>query len=77
MGREYITSEELELEKCPYCGSTRLRVEVARKVIYEEVWDAGNSYTTLDSDPLDVEWEVIYGVECADCGEDLSEEAGL
>jgi DNA-directed RNA polymerase subunit RPC12/RpoP len=31
VGREYITPEELSLERCPYCGSSRFKVEVAKR----------------------------------------------
>ena len=77
VGREYITPEELSLERCPYCGSSRLKVEVAKKAVYSEVWDAADGCRVLESRLEEVEWEVIYGVGCADCGEDLSEEAGF
>jgi hypothetical protein len=77
MGREYITPQELKLRKCSYCGSTKLRVKLERTIEYEEVWDAAHQYKTLESEQVELINEFIHGVECADCGESLSDAAGL
>ncbi|RLE87711.1 MAG: hypothetical protein DRJ67_04115 [Thermoprotei archaeon] len=79
MGREWIHLDELELpEKCPRCGSRRFIVYGAKKVEYKEVYEVvGGEVRLVDSEQTDIEWEVAYGVECAECGEDLSELAGF
>ena len=78
MGREYISASELKPIKCPYCGSKRIKIYGARKMIYEEEID-GETLRTIEAttEYTDIEWDVIYGVECAECGEDLSELVGL
>ena len=76
MGREYIPASEFEPTRCPYCGSKRLRIYGARKMEYEEVYDVASG-TVEDCKYTDTEYDVIYGVECAECGADLSGEYGL
>jgi DNA-directed RNA polymerase subunit RPC12/RpoP len=74
MGREYIHEKELRLERCPYCGSNTFRITVGRKVeaVEKWVWNGGG-YEVIDGGNEEVDWEVIYGVSCADCGENLWE----
>ena len=76
MGREYILVSEFEPARCPYCGSRRLKIYGAKKMEYEAVYDV-ISKTVEDCEYVNTEYDVIYGVECAECGEDLSEKYGL
>jgi DNA-directed RNA polymerase subunit RPC12/RpoP len=79
MGEEWISLDELKFpEKCPYCGSRRFKVYGARKVEFEAVYEVTDEgIKTIDDQNVDCEYEVAYGLECDECGEDLSEEAGL
>ena len=79
MGRGWIHLDELKFpNKCPKCGSRRFIVEGARKVEFVRVYEVTDRGVKLvDSKDEGVEWEVAYSVACAECGEDLSEEAGF
>ena len=72
MGLEYVFASELRLERCPHCGSNTFNVSVGRKVEAEEkwVWEDGKR-RVLERTSENLEWEAIYGVRCANCGEDL------
>jgi rRNA maturation protein Nop10 len=79
MSREWIHLDELKFpEKCPYCGGKRFRVVGARKVEFEAVYEVTDGgVKTVDNMNMDCEWEVAYSLECDECGEDLSEQAGF
>jgi DNA-directed RNA polymerase subunit RPC12/RpoP len=79
VGREWIYLDELEFpSKCPKCGGRRFRVEGARKVFFEAVFEVTDeSIKTVEDHNTDVDWEVAYSLECAECGEDLSDEVGF
>jgi len=79
MGKDYIHLDELNFPRvCPSCGSTKFLVEGAKKIYYTEWYEVTEDGVKLvDSSPYHVEWEVAYGIECANCGEDLSDLAGF
>jgi DNA-directed RNA polymerase subunit RPC12/RpoP len=79
MSKEWIDLNELEFpSKCPKCGSRRFRVEGARKVFFEAVFEVTDKgIKTVEDYNTDVEWEVAYSLVCAECGEDLSGEVGF
>jgi len=78
MGREYILASELRPIRCPCCGSRRVKVYGARKMEYEEEID-GETLTPIvgSTEYISVEWDAIYEISCAECGEDLSDLADL
>jgi DNA-directed RNA polymerase subunit RPC12/RpoP len=79
MGRDWMYLDELKFpKKCPYCGGNRFVVEGAKKVEFEATFKVTEKgIETEDEQNTDIEWKVAYGLICADCGEDLSEEVGL
>jgi len=78
MGREYIPSSELEPIKCPYCGSKRIKIHGARKMEYEEEIDGETLAPIVGStEYISIEWDVVYGASCAECGEELDDLIGL
>ena len=80
MGREYVSVTETHFpEKCPECGSRRFKAETASKIIHESIfeWDKDGSVREVEAIPIDQEWQVILGLECEQCGTDLSELIGL
>ena len=79
MGREWMYLDELEFpSKCPNCGGRKFIVYGAKKIVYKETYEVTDeNIKLLNSEQEDVEWEVAYGIECAECGEDLSEYVGF
>jgi hypothetical protein len=72
MGLEYVFASELKLRACPYCGSNTFNVTVGRKVEAVEKWSwEDGKRRVLEKTNESVEWEAIYGLKCANCGEDL------
>jgi len=66
MGKEYIVMSELPRRlRCPYCGSTHIAIHGARKVefVIEE-----NDGEKINESQTGIEWEVVYGVACLECG---------
>lgn len=65
MGQEYITRFELpEKLRCPECGSKNIKIYGAKKVEYVDKTNCWGDVETIDEDQ---DWDVVYGVECADC----------
>jgi hypothetical protein len=66
MCMEYI-ERELVPEKlvCPSCGSRHVKLYGARKVEYELEEDDGKK---VCKEQVGVGWDVIYSVECLECG---------
>lgn len=79
MGREWLYFDELKFPgKCPFCGSKRFVVEVARKVEFETMYKVTDEGIKLEGEKeINIEWEVVHGILCAECGEDLSDKAGF
>jgi hypothetical protein len=81
MGRAWIDLDEvvnLLPKRCPNCGGHRFVIEGARKVEFEAVYEATDEGARRMSErDTGCEWEVAYGVACADCGEDLGELVGF
>jgi hypothetical protein len=75
MSGKWINLDDLEFpSRCPYCGGNRFVVEGARKLFFEATYRVtGESVELLDDVNTDVDWEVAYSLECADCGRDLTE----
>lgn len=66
MGLDYIQYMELPRKlTCQNCGSTHIKISGARKVIYELEEQNGEK---INEEQVDIEWDVVYGVECVDCG---------
>jgi len=67
MGQEYITAYELPARlKCANCGSEHILIYGAKKVEYELERKEGK---IVRESLTDIEWDIIYGVECKNCGE--------
>jgi hypothetical protein len=79
MGKEWINLDELKFpSKCPKCGGHRFRIEGARKVCFRAIYKVTEeNIVNEDNMNTDVDWEIAYSLECADCGEDLSEMVGF
>ena len=79
MGRAYIYWNDIPSDlKCSNCGSRTFKVSGSYKAEYEALVHIEEGDLVQDEiKTFGEEWRVIDGIVCAECGEDLSDEAGL